>query len=50
MRPPAEGDLSKDDITALGMKLLQTADEAMYASKSRGKNVVTVAPFVADLS
>ncbi len=29
----------------MGMRLLQTADRAMYASKSRGKNAVTAWPF-----
>jgi hypothetical protein len=27
------------------MRLLQTADEAMYLSKSRGKNAATALPF-----
>jgi diguanylate cyclase (GGDEF)-like protein len=31
-----------------GMRLLQTADEAMYLSKGRGKNTVTALPFDVD--
>ena len=33
-------------LSRIAMDLLQTADHAMYTSKSRGKNVVTVEPFV----
>ena len=45
MTPPPDALFSKESVTRMAMRLLQTADEAMYASKSRGKNVVTTAPF-----
>jgi diguanylate cyclase (GGDEF)-like protein len=45
MTPPPDGPLPKENVRRMAMRLLRTADEAMYSSKSRGKNVVTVAPF-----
>ena len=38
-RPPGESSLR------VGMRLMQTADQAMYLSKGRGKNAVTALPF-----
>ncbi|MEO6324879.1 MAG: sensor domain-containing diguanylate cyclase [Thermoanaerobaculia bacterium] len=46
MIPSRESLVDTDSVISLAMRLLKTADEAMYASKARGKNVVTVAPFL----
>jgi diguanylate cyclase (GGDEF)-like protein len=40
-----EAPLGQEAVLHCAMKLLQTADQAMYGSKGRGKNVVTVLPF-----
>jgi diguanylate cyclase (GGDEF)-like protein len=41
---PPRSNLSRGDQVRLGIRLLQCADQAMYASKSGGKNRVTCRP------
>jgi diguanylate cyclase (GGDEF)-like protein len=45
---PRKGEPPGGTALHVGMRLLETSDQAMYLSKGKGKNAVTVLPFDAD--